>query len=76
MFQIRVTSKLINNIIDINFYFTYIFLFNSGTEGLLEQATKWESSGEYAKAVDSFLKIAPSSSLDKETAIRCWMKVS
>jgi len=41
----------------------------------LEQATKWEASGEYAKAVDSFLKIAPSNSLDKETAIRCWMKV-
>ena len=58
---------------NLNDYLVFDF---SGTEGLLEQATKWESSGEYAKAVDSFLKIAPSNSLDKETAIRCWMKVS
>ena len=41
---------------------------------MLEQATKWEASGEYSKAVDSFLKITPSNQIDKETAIRCWMK--
>ncbi len=46
----------------------------SGVEGLLEQATKWEQSGEYAKSVDSFLKIMPSTQIDKETAVRCWMK--
>jgi intraflagellar transport protein 172 len=45
-----------------------------GIEGLLEQATKWEASGEYSKAVDSFIKILPSSSIDKETAVRCWIK--
>jgi intraflagellar transport protein 172 len=40
----------------------------------LEQATKWEQSGEYAKAVDSYLKITPSNSIDKETALKCWLK--
>jgi intraflagellar transport protein 172 len=40
----------------------------------LEQATKWEQSGEYAKAVDSYLKIMPSQTIDKETALKCWLK--
>ncbi len=49
-------------------------MFVSGVEGLLEQATKWEQSGEYAKAVDSYLKITPSNSIDKEMALKCWLK--
>ena len=48
----------------------------SGVEGLLEQASKWESYGEYAKAVDSYVKIMPSNMVDKETATKCWMKVN
>ncbi len=47
----------------------------SGVEGLLEQASKWESTGEYAKAVDSYLRIMPSNTIEKETAYKCWMKV-
>jgi intraflagellar transport protein 172 len=47
---------------------------NYGVEGLLEQATKWEATGEYTKSVDSFIKITVSSQIDKETAVRCWMK--
>lgn len=50
------------------------FYIKSGIEGLLEQATKWEQSGEYAKAVDSYLKITPSGAIDKETTLKCWMK--
>jgi hypothetical protein len=49
---------------------------NSGVEGLLEQATKWEASGEYSKAVDSYLKIMPSNTIDKETTLKCWLKVN
>lgn len=45
-------------------------------EGLMEQAIKWEKSNEYLKAVDSYLKIAPSSTIDKDKAIKCWLKVS
>ena len=40
----------------------------------MEQATRWEASGEYSKAVDSFIKINPSNTIDKDTAIRCWLK--
>jgi len=44
-------------------------------EGLLEQASKWETSGEYAKAVDSYIKIVPTANIEKDMAYRCWMKV-
>lgn len=47
----------------------------SGMDGLLEQAVKWEKSQEYLKAVDSYLKIASSNTIDQEKATRCWLKV-
>lgn len=45
-------------------------------EGLYEQSVKWEKSNEYLKAVDSYLKIAPTSTIDKEKATKCWLKVT
>ena len=42
--------------------------------GLLEKAAKWESAGEHAKAVECYLNIQPSSMVDKDTAIKCWLK--
>lgn len=45
----------------------------SGTEGLLEQAREWEQSGEYARAVDCYLKVRdPSNSVLVE---KCLLKV-
>lgn len=44
-------------------------------EGMLEQAAKWEQTGEHEKAVDCYIRIVPSSNIDKDTAVRCWMKV-
>ena len=45
----------------------------SGVEGLLEQAREWEQSGEYARAVECYLKMKD----DSNTALmeKCWMKV-
>ena len=51
------------------------FVFFSGAEGLLEQAAKWEASGEHEKAIDAYCKVVPSSSTDANTAIKCWVKV-
>lgn len=44
--------------------------------GLLEQALKWEQQDEYLKAVDTYLKILPSSTIDKDKAAKCWLKVN
>uniref|UniRef100_A0A8U7MH45 Intraflagellar transport protein 172 homolog n=1 Tax=Corvus moneduloides TaxID=1196302 RepID=A0A8U7MH45_CORMO len=46
---------------------------SSGTEGLLEQAREWEQAGEYARAVDCYLKVRdPSNSVLVE---KCLLKV-
>ncbi|XP_062344303.1 intraflagellar transport protein 172 homolog isoform X2 [Cinclus cinclus] len=47
---------------------------SSGAEGLLEQAREWEQSGEYARAVDCYLKVRdPSSSVLVE---KCLLKAA
>lgn len=44
-----------------------------GTEGLLEQAREWEQAGEYARAVDCYLKVRdPSNGVLME---KCLLKV-
>jgi len=45
-----------------------------GAEGLLEQAAKWEASGEHEKAIEAYCKVVPSSSTDATNAIKCWLK--
>ncbi|XP_048154931.1 intraflagellar transport protein 172 homolog isoform X3 [Corvus hawaiiensis] len=50
------------------------FLLHSGTEGLLEQAWEWEQAGEYARAVDCYLKVRdPSNSVLVE---KCLLKAA
>ncbi|XP_071273312.1 intraflagellar transport protein 172 homolog isoform X1 [Agelaius tricolor] len=50
------------------------FLLHSGPEGLLEQAREWEQSGEYARAVDCYLKVRdPSNSVLVE---KCLLKAA
>ncbi|KAI1241384.1 hypothetical protein IHE44_0009870 [Lamprotornis superbus] len=47
---------------------------SSGAEGLLEQAREWEQSGEYARAVDCYLKVRdPSNSVLVE---KCLLKAA
>uniref|UniRef100_H0ZWS4 Intraflagellar transport protein 172 homolog n=1 Tax=Taeniopygia guttata TaxID=59729 RepID=H0ZWS4_TAEGU len=47
---------------------------SSGAEGLLEQAREWERSGEYARAVDCYLKVRdPSNSVLAE---KCLLKAA
>lgn len=45
-----------------------------GAEGLLEQAREWEQSGEYARAVEFYLKVKD----DSNAALveKCWMKAA
>ncbi|XP_056150499.1 intraflagellar transport protein 172 homolog [Lampris incognitus] len=45
-----------------------------GVEGMVDQAKDWEQSGEYSRAVESYLKVRDSSN----TALmeKCWMKAA
>lgn len=44
-----------------------------GAEGMVEQAREWEQAGEYARAVDCYLKVKDSS--NPALLEKCWMKV-
>uniref|UniRef100_A0A669PJU1 Intraflagellar transport protein 172 homolog n=1 Tax=Phasianus colchicus TaxID=9054 RepID=A0A669PJU1_PHACC len=46
---------------------------SGGTEGLLEQAREWEQAGEYARAVDCYLKVQDSS--NSVLMEKCLLKV-
>lgn len=43
---------------------------------MLQQAREWESSGEYARAVECYLKVTDQITSDRDTMIKCWIKVS
>uniref|UniRef100_A0A8C9QX79 Intraflagellar transport protein 172 homolog n=1 Tax=Scleropages formosus TaxID=113540 RepID=A0A8C9QX79_SCLFO len=45
-----------------------------GVEGLVEQAREWEQSGEYARAVECYLKVKDAS--NPTLAEKCWMKAA
>ncbi|XP_042302841.1 LOW QUALITY PROTEIN: intraflagellar transport protein 172 homolog [Sceloporus undulatus] len=45
-----------------------------GMEGFLEQAREWEQAGEYARAVDCYLKVQDLSS--RAMMEKCWMKAA
>ncbi|KAA0708383.1 Intraflagellar transport protein 172 -like protein [Triplophysa tibetana] len=47
---------------------------NWGVEGMVEQAQEWEQTGEYARAVDCYLKVKDSSKMD--LLIKCWLKAA
>ena len=44
-------------------------------ETLLKQAREWESSGEYARAVDCFMKVTPMVTNDDNLMAKSWMRV-
>ncbi|KAJ8355794.1 hypothetical protein SKAU_G00185880 [Synaphobranchus kaupii] len=45
-----------------------------GTEGVVEQAREWEQSGEYARAVECYLKVKDTSNVP--LLEKCWMKAA
>ncbi|XP_030200601.1 intraflagellar transport protein 172 homolog [Gadus morhua] len=45
-----------------------------GTEGLVEQAQKWEQSGEFTRAVECYLRVKESS--NAALTEKCWMKAA
>lgn len=45
-----------------------------GAEGMVTQAKEWESSGEYARAVECYMKITPAIVQDQSVLEKCWMK--
>lgn len=47
-----------------------------GSESMIQQAREWESSGEYARAVECYLKVTTELTNDKDLLSKCWMKVS
>ena len=42
---------------------------------MVQQAREWESSGEYARAVECYMKITPAVTSDQNIMEKCWMKV-
>lgn len=46
----------------------------SGAEGIVGQAREWEASGEYARAVECYMKVTPSVIQDQNVLEKCWMK--
>ena len=50
-------------------------LYCRGAEGMVQQAREWESSGEYARAVECYMKITPAVTSDQNIMEKCWMKV-
>lgn len=42
---------------------------------MIQQAREWESSGEYARAVECYLKVTDQLTSDREVLAKCWMKV-
>jgi len=42
---------------------------------MISQAREWESSGEYARAVECYLKVTQELTNDRELLVKCWLKV-
>jgi intraflagellar transport protein 172 len=42
---------------------------------MVNQAREWEASGEYARAVECYMKITSSTIQDQNILEKCWMKV-
>ena len=47
-----------------------------GAETLISQAREWESSGEYQRAVECYLKVTPQVTSDTNILEKCWVKAS
>lgn len=46
-----------------------------GAESMIHQAREWESSGEYARAVECYVKVTNKMTDDARILEKCWMKV-
>ncbi len=42
---------------------------------MIQQAREWESSGEYARAVECYVKVTNKITDDDRIMEKCWMKV-
>ncbi|OWF38575.1 intraflagellar transport protein 172 homolog [Mizuhopecten yessoensis] len=45
-----------------------------GAESMVQQAREWESSGEYARAIECYLKVTPQLISDLNVVEKCWLK--
>ena len=54
---------------------TILFALHRGVEALVGQAKEWEASGEYARAVDCYLKVTNKQTQDSRILEKCWSKV-
>ncbi|XP_064625451.1 intraflagellar transport protein 172 homolog [Lineus longissimus] len=45
-----------------------------GADTLIQQAKEWESSGEYPRAIDCYLKITSTHTTDMNSLDKCWVK--
>lgn len=56
--------------------FHLISIINRGAETLVQQAREWESSGEYLRAIECYVKVDRQQTNDQNVMHKCWMKVS
>ena len=47
-----------------------------GADTLVAEARKWETSGDYVKAVECYLKVTPNIASNQELLEKCWIKVN
>ncbi|XP_074640366.1 intraflagellar transport protein 172 homolog [Tubulanus polymorphus] len=45
-----------------------------GADALVQQAREWESSGEYVRAIDCYMKVTPKHTSDTSILEKCWIK--
>lgn len=46
-----------------------------GAETLIQQAREWETSGEYARAIDCYIKVTDKVTPDNKILEKCWVQV-
>ena len=47
-----------------------------GIDTLVNQAREWESSGDYQRAVDTYVKVNENVTNDVSVMAKCWVRVS
>lgn len=67
-------DSILSSVIPIYSLLPPLFSFR-GAETLVQQAREWESSGEYLRAIECYVKVDRQQTNDQNVMHKCWMKV-
>ena len=56
------------------YYNPILFRSHRGADTLIQQAREWESSGEYPRAVECYVKVTKNVTQDTNVLEKCWLK--